>query len=272
MHIEHATHTISSLRRARSERGAVLVVVLLLVVALTSVGLVAVRKAATEVNYAASTVKRERALMVAQAALDLASVQYKEMVGDDIGDDTVLDDVLVGPASLTDDPCTSACSNCVPGQGTDNSPTMTGQRNSAIQGGTFDCGGRPCLRQGAVANLNDTYGTQVPWCDMSFQLLVPNGDPEARVSVWVRNNASDALGGGGGSWTNDQDQRVVITAQATIRNTTVAIEQEVLLMAGGEGSMWQMASPDEGYGGGHNNDNTAVSVCEEGGTAVNKGP
>lgn len=70
-------------------------------------------------------------------------------------------------------------------------------------------------------------------------------------------------------WMRDHDDSVVVTAQATIRNTTVAIEQELILQVEGGKKDWKMPSPDEGYGGGHNNDNTAVSVCKEGAVGVN---
>jgi hypothetical protein len=181
--------------------------------------------------------------------------------------------------------CTSACSNCIPDP---MNQTTTGQRNALLASQDVDCGGRPCMRQGAVAWLPDASDINQSWCDMPFSQLVPNGDPEAIVSVWVRNNAADALhrcaadeGLDKGApphviqeqcWMKDHDDRVVVTAQATIRNTTVAIEQELILEVEGGLKDWKMPSPDEGYGGGHNNDNTAVSVCQEGGVGVQMGP
>jgi hypothetical protein len=85
------------------------------------------------------------------------------------------------------------------------------------------------------------------------------------VSLWIRNNAADAIdsSSGSGSWTNDSDGRVVLTAMATVRNTTIAIEQEFALAPGSAQKAWSMASPDVGYGGGHNNDNVMADVCLE---------
>jgi hypothetical protein len=119
------------------------------------------------------------------------------------------------------------------------------------------------MRQGAVTLLRDASGADTHWCDVPLRELLAAGDPEARVSTWIHNNSGDALGGaaGAGSWTDDADGRVVVTAMATVRGATVALEQEVLLsFANGPQAMLPQ-SPDEGYGGGHNNDNSAVSVC-----------
>ncbi len=95
--------------------------------------------------------------------------------------------------------------------------------------------------------------------------LLIGGDPEARVSLWIRNNTSDAVdsASAGGDWTNDTDGRVVFTAMATVRNTTVAIEQEMALTPADTTAAWSMSSPDVGYGGGHNNDNVMADVCVE---------
>ncbi|MEM6993320.1 MAG: hypothetical protein AAF721_22600, partial [Myxococcota bacterium] len=53
-----------------------------------------------------------------------------------------------------------------------------------------------------------------------------------------------------------------------LRTVAVAVEQEVLLSFGFAPSSLLPQSPDEGYGGGHNNDNSAVSVCAEDYTAA----
>ena len=93
---------------------------------------------------------------------------------------------------------------------------------------------------------------------------MPNGDPDARVTVWVRNNSADALGvNGSGLWTDDSDGQVVVTAQARVRHTVVTVEQEIALSVNGGLTVLAPQSPDEGYGGGHNNDNSAVSVCTD---------
>ena len=279
MQMEHSMRHHKMQKGARrDERGAILVAVILIVVALSLTGALAVRQTATEIQYASNTVKRERALMVAQAALDLAGSHYKLKDRDQLGN------ALRGMTQQNPD-CTSACSNCIPDPMNE---TMTGQRNAILADRDIDCGGRPCMRQGAVAWLPDATQSDQSWCDMPFSQLVPNGDPEAIVSVWVRNNSSDALSGcvkpegidKGTSpheiqnlcWMRDHDDRVVVTAQATIRNTTVAIEQELILQVDSDLQEWKMPSPDEGYGGGHNNDNTAVSVCKDSAVAVDASP
>ena len=43
----------------------------------------------------------------------------------------------------------------------------------------------------------------------------------------------------------------------------MTIEQEVLLRLGVGAEALLPQTPDEGYGGGHNNDNSAVSVCTD---------
>jgi hypothetical protein len=68
---------------------------------------------------------------------------------------------------------------------------------------------------------------------------------------------------GSGLWVEDRDRRVVVTATATVRNTTVTVEQEIILSDGNADGALKPQTADEGYGGGHNNDNSAVSVCVE---------
>jgi Tfp pilus assembly protein PilX len=237
----------------RRQRGATMVSVMLLTVSLMTLGLLVVRSSTREVTQAGQLVARERALMAAQAALDLATAQYVDM------NPASLDSALVGslPQGAT---CSDPCGDCIP----DANVIATGQRNEILAGGAnVSCGGRPCMRQGAVTLLRDASGADTHWCDVPLRELLAAGDPEARVSTWIRNNSGDALGGaaGAGSWTDDADGRVVVTAMATVRGATVALEQEVLLsFANGPQAMLPQ-SPDEGYGGGHNNDNSAVSVC-----------
>ncbi len=241
------------IRTTHSQRGATMVSVMLLTVSLLTLGLLVVRSSVREVTQAGQLVARERALMAAQATLDLAASQYIRLGQQDINE------ALVGSlpqANLCADPCR----DCIP----DETLIITGQRNDLLANGdTVACGGRPCMRQGAVVRLADNQGAGVYWCDIPLRDLVPGGDPEARVSVWMRNNTADALGsnGGAGGWTDDSDGRVVLTAMATVRNSTIAIEQEMLLSLGVGPTALMPQSPDEGYGGGHNNDNSAVSVC-----------
>jgi hypothetical protein len=234
------------------QRGATMVSVMLLTTSLMTLGLLVVRSSVREVTQAGQLVAQERALMAAQAALDLATARYVS-VGQ-----TGIDGALAGslPQGAT---CTDPCGDCIP----DASVVATGQRNEILAGANVSCGGRPCMRQGAVSQLRDGGGALIPWCDVPLRDLIESGDPEARVSTWVRNNTGDALGGtaGVGSWIDDTDGRVVVTAMATVRGATVAIEQEVLMAFGSGPNALLPQSPDEGYGGGHNNDNSAVSVC-----------
>jgi hypothetical protein len=244
-----------ALKHAASQRGVTMVSVMLLTVALMTVGLFAIRSSVREVEQAGQLVARERALMVAEAAVDLAAARLREL------DDAALDGALAG--SYPGD-CSVAYEDCIPGDGAD--ALATGRRNELISGSGLGCGGRPCMRPGALAFLPDstgTLGSEVRWYKLPFSSLVPGGDPEAYVSVWIRNNSADALGpGGSGSWIDDTDTAVTITAQVDIRNTVVAVEQEVRLQ-GVPTTMSQPQSPDEGYGGGHNNDNSAVAACTD---------
>lgn len=235
-----------------NQRGATMVSVMLLSVSLMTVGLLVVRSSVREVEQAGQLVARERALMAAQAAADLAAAQYLRLDG------ATLDAALVG-YNAQGGTCTDPCLDCIP----DPAVIVTGQRNELLAGGNaVGCGGRPCMRQGAVSFLADSNGAAQNWCALPLRDLVPGGDAEARVSVWVRNNSADALGSNGSaSWTDDGDGRVVVTAMATVRNTTVTVEQELVLSVGAGAAVLQPQSADEGYGGGHNNDNSAVSVC-----------
>jgi hypothetical protein len=230
---------------------------MMLTVSLMTVGLIAVRSSGREVVEAGQLVARERALLAAQSALDLAAGQYLGY------DETQLDAALTGmnPQGACIDPCR----DCMPGQGTGSGGLIvTGQRNEILANADVDCGGRPCMRQGAVSRLRDANAGETNWCDVPMRDLLPAGDAEARVSVWLRNNAGDALGSNGsGSWIDDADSRIVLTAQATVRGSTVAIEQEVLLNLGPAAGDLMPQTADEGYGGGHNNDNSAVTVCSD---------
>ncbi len=239
--------------RIRSQRGVTMVSVMLLTVSLLTIGLLAVRSSVREVTQAGQLVARERALMAAQAAVDLAVAQYMGMDGAQLGA------ALAGynPQGAT---CSDPCGDCIP----DLNVVATGQRNEILAGAPVGCGGRPCMRQGAVAFLDDAQQAPTNWCDLPLRDLVASGDPEARVSVWVRNNSADVLGiGGSADWTVDGDGRVVVTAMATVRNTSVTIEQEVFLGLTQAALPLNPQTPDEGYGGGHNNDNSAVSVCRD---------
>lgn len=237
--------------------------VLLLIVALMTVGLLMVRSSTREVSFAGQLVARERALMAAQAAVEVAAAHFTTRE---------LDDVSTDLAGYGEASCVLACGDCIPGTG---DGLITGRRNDVLAAQLLDfaeddlastvgCGGRPCMRQGAVVRLPDTLGVVSSWCQVPLRQLVAGADAEAQVTVWVRNNSGDALGpGGSGDWTTESDGRVVVTATATVRNTTVTVEQELQFNATGLVQFAQPLSPDEGYGGGHNNDNTAVAVCAE---------
>lgn len=240
-----------------------MVSVMMLTVSLMTLGLLAVRSSVRDVTSAGQLVARERALVAAQAALDLAAAQYLTV------DDVQIDGALQGFYPQLGTSCADPCRDCIP----DPAISVTGQRNDVLQGSAVSCGGKPCMRQGAVVNLRDAANTVTPWCQTPLRDLLTAGDAEATVSVWVRNNAADALGGGttaSNAWLTDNDARIVLTATASVRNTTVTVEQEVMLSLGFGPSSLLPQSPDEGYGGGHNNDNSAVSVCTEDYTSASR--
>lgn len=233
------------------QRGATLVSVMMLTVSLMTLGLLVVRSASRELRQSGQLVARERALTSAHAALELAAARYRGMTEEQLG--AALAGTL--PQGLR---CTDPCRDCIP----DPNDVVTGQRNELLAGDTVSCAGRPCLRQGAVSQLPDAGGASVHWCDVSLRALLPGADPEARASVWIRNDRGDALGvSGSGSWVEDSDGRVVLTAMAEVRGSRVTVEQEMLLGGLGAAAPSLPQTPDEGYGGGHNNDNSAVSVC-----------
>ena len=75
------------------------------------------------------------------------------------------------------------------------------------------------MRQGAIAFLPNAEFVPTNWVQVPLRELLEGGDSEARVSLWIRNNASDAIdANGGANWTTDTDGRVVLTAMATIRS------------------------------------------------------
>lgn len=255
--------TNRAIKRARGrQRGATMVSVMLLTVSLLTVAVLVVRSSQREVQQANAMVARERALMAAQAAIELGAAQYRQAM--EIDPTTTLDLALAG-YNPSGDPtvCSSVDQDCIPGGGGDPSVPATGQRNRYVTGKS-DCAGRPCMRQGAIARLADSQGVIVDWSQVPMRDILVGGDPEVRVSLWVRNNSADALDqSGGASWIDDQDGRVVLTAMATLRNTTVAVEQEFVIGPPTSAAPWSMTTPDTGYGAGHNNDNTIADVCQQ---------
>lgn len=248
----------------RRQRGATMVSVMLLTVSLLTVAVLVVRSSNREVSQANALVARERALMAAQAAVELGAAQLRVAIGQAGSPQAVLDPILQGYNNPGDSSaCVSIYEDCIPGGNGNASVPATGQKNRFVTGRS-DCAGRPCMRQGAIARLPDAQGVPVDWVQVPLRNLLEGADAEARVTLWIRNNAADAIDSdNGGSWTNDTDGRVVLTAMATLRNTTIAVEQEYSLSPGNAKAAWSMESPDVGYGGGHNNDNVMADVCIE---------
>lgn len=241
-----------------------MVSVMLLTVSLLTVSVLLIRSSNREVSQANALVARERVLMAAQAAIELGAAQMRVAINQAADPQQVINQALLGynnPGNQTE--CVTVYEDCIPGGGGNANVPATGQKNRFVTGRS-DCAGRPCMRQGAIAFLPDSQGVATNWVQVPLRNLLEGADPEARVTLWVRNNASDAVDkDGGGSWTNDTDGRVVLTAMATLRNTTIAVEQEFVLTPGSAKQAWSMTSPDVGYGGGHNNDNVMADVCVE---------
>jgi hypothetical protein len=240
-----------------------MVSVMLLTVSLMTVAVLVVRSSNREVSQANAVVARERALMAAQAAIELGAAQLRQEINTAGSAQLVVNQALVGYNNPGDQSvCSSVFEDCIPGGNGANQVPGTGQKNRWVTGKS-DCAGRPCMRQGAIAFLPNAEGVAINWVQVPLRDLLAGADSEARVSLWLRNNAADAIDSSGGSWTTDTDGRVVLTGVATVRNTTIAIEQEIALTPGTQQQAWSMSSPDVGYGGGHNNDNVMADVCVE---------
>lgn len=243
-----------------------MVSVMLLTVSLMTVAVLVIRSSNREVSQANALVARQRALMAAQSVVELGAAQLRVAINEAGSPQTVLNPVLTGYNNPGDpSACVSVYEDCIPG-GNGNT-TATGQKNRYVTGRS-DCAGRPCMRQGAIAFLPDALGVKTDWAVVPLRNLLEGADAEAHVSLWIRNNAADAINAGlgpalTGSWTSDTDGRVVLTGMATVRNTTVVVEQEFALASGAGKQAWSMSSPDVGYGGGHNNDNVMADVCIE---------
>ncbi|PRQ08760.1 hypothetical protein [Enhygromyxa salina] len=247
----------------RRQLGATMVSVMLLTVSLMTVAVLVVRSSNREISQANAVVARERALMAAQASIELAAAQLRTQINDAGSAQVVVNQALTGYNNPGDQSvCTSVFEDCIPGGNGNNQVPGTGQKNRFVTGKS-DCAGRPCMRQGAIAFLPNADGVAVNWVQVPLRDLLEGADSEARVSVWIRNNSADAIDTGAGTWTNDTDGRVVVTGVATVRNTSIAIEQELVLAPGNQQQAWSMSSPDVGYGGGHNNDNVMADVCVE---------
>lgn len=250
--------------RFTHQRGATMVSVLLLTVSLVAVVTLFIRSSNREVDQANALVARERGLLAAQATIELGAAQLRRAIDESGSVTVVINQALTGQnVAGSQETCASVFEDCIPGGNGDGSVPNTGQKSRWVTGKS-DCAGRPCMRQGAIAVLPNTGMVPTNWVQVPLRDLLEGGDPEARVSLWIRNNASDAIGqSGSGDWTVDTDNRVVLTAMATVRDTTVTIEQEIELIPSSQEAAWSMASPDVGYGGGHNNDNVTADVCVE---------
>lgn len=246
------------------QRGATMVSVLLLTVSLMTVAVLVIRSSNREIAQANALVARERGLMAAQATIELGAAQMRQAINQSGSATVVINQALTGYNNAgSQEVCSSMFEDCIPGGNGDGSVPSTGQKNRWVTGKS-DCAGRPCMRQGAIAVLPNADFVPTNWVQVPLRDLIAGGDPEARVSLWIRNNSADALDvGGAGNWTTDSDGRVILTAMATVRNTTVTIEQEIKLTPSNVKSAWSMSSPDVGYGGGHNNDNVMADVCVE---------
>ena len=108
---------------AHKQRGVTMVSVMLMTVSLMTLGLLAVRSSTRDATAAGQLVARERALLVAQAAVDLAAAEYMGMGNGE------LDAALVGynPQGAS---CTDPCGDCIP----EATGYVTGQRNEVLDG------------------------------------------------------------------------------------------------------------------------------------------
>ena len=192
--------------RSHLTRGATLISVLLVVLALLVIAVLSVRSASREIRGASAQVQRERARDSAEAAWGLASARVQALSVAE------LDAVLAGSRPQAPD-CPDVCRDCLP-QGLEWTTTKLGR--------TGVCTNTLCARPGAVARLPDASGAAAHWCDMPLRQLLPSGETDTRISVWVRNDIPDALDGGG--WRRDDDREVVITAIAEVGGVQ-AIEQ-----------------------------------------------
>lgn len=263
----------------RKHRGATMVSVMLMGVSMLTVATLVMRASHRDTQRATAKVAREQAAMAAHASVELAAAHYRRQVLGANPDAQALSVALAGSNPPSDasyctrdlDSADGPDKDCIPGTGNNN--PRTGQRNSALTAGHSDCSGRPCMRPGALVMLPGAdQSAAIPWSAVPMADLMEGGDPQAIVTVWVRNNASEALGvGGTGSWVVDKDGRVVLTGMARVRKSTVTIEQEYYFLPRAGVTAQSPSTPDEGYGGGHNGDNSAVAVCEDDYASVNMG-
>ena len=179
-----------------------MVSVMLLTVSLLTVSMLLVRSANREVSQANALVARERALMAAQATVELGAAQLRQAMIEANDPQQVLNQTLQGFNNPGDQTvCASVFEDCIPGGNNAGNVPATGQKNRFVTGHS-DCAGRPCMRQGAIAFLPDSQGVDTNWVQIPLRNLLEGADAEARVTLWVRNNAADAVAkDGGGSWT-----------------------------------------------------------------------
>lgn len=218
-----------------------MVSVSLLSVAMVSASLLLVRQANRSATESGVVVARERALLAAQAGAELATAYYRERQEND---DTTVTQAIAGLYPAADvNKCESRLEDCIPGNaGTDAPTTGIRQHNTT---GKQDCAGRLCMRPGAIAVLPGATGaTDIPWVQIPLSALVLGGDEQALVSVWVRNNAGEALDGDPNTnWVNDLDGHLVITASAEVFGAQATVEKEVALVTVTGQKVWQMPPP-----------------------------
>jgi len=301
MYPHKVIHTLSR------QRGATLISVLLLIVSLLTIGALAVRSSVRELQSVSSAQDHSRALAAARTALGVAAGQIRETSnGCENPDIAVPDDAAYprltypGPntgqdhqnvavsallaGSMGGNNCGDPCGDCVPAR--DAGDPITGQRNWALTGVGSDCGGTPCMRPGAIMWLRNLETRapkrlcgSVPGQGMLSD-VVPGADPDANVTVWIRNNAADGLRqptfrndvpvahGTMPGWETESDCIVVLTAMAEVNGSVATVESTLYAQSSNSFSGSDIISPDEGYGSGHNNDNTAISRCMANATAA----
>lgn len=193
------------------QRGATLVSVLLLLLALATLALLSVRSSTRQLQSAGASVARERAWNSASAAVALARVHLSTL------DAAALDGQLSGSRPQGPN-CNDPCRDCLP-RGVELAVDT--------QEPTSTCLAPPCVRPGALVHLPDASTTSVHWCQTPLRQLVTAGDADAQVSVWVRNDRAEGLDAAG--WRHDANRTLVLTAVATVLGVRVVVQEQVEL-------------------------------------------
>ena len=164
----------------RRQRGATMVSVMLLTVSLLTVGVLVVKSATRELDQSNAIVSRERALLSAQAAADLAAIELRELNAAG-----ALNTQLAGyfANDCQAHPLTPGATpnDCRPSDAPASSAeTGSGIRNAGLTGRS-DCGGRACMRPGTVARLpiEATGAAAQQWLAFAQCFAGPPQDPPA---------------------------------------------------------------------------------------------